>query len=262
MRNFRLGSEGPKKTGTIWVVMGDTYWSAKGACFNPGGEANSIESSKRDEGVYSLCKGYKSYTPFLKPKTLCQIPSRFAIEMCNRWWILRNSIIWQKPNCVPSSAKDRFTVDYEFLFFLTKSRTYFFEQQFEAYNESLNRWGGQIKNNVAPKQKKYLKMQKIGSTSSMRKGGNVRTNPCGRNRRCVWKVPTQPWSGPHYAVFPEKLIAVPIKAGCPKGGIVLDPFIGSGTTAAVAKELGRNFIGIAVNPDYCEMTRKRVASVS
>jgi site-specific DNA-methyltransferase (adenine-specific) len=173
------------------------------------------------------------------------MPSRFAIEMCNRGWILRNLVVWHKPNCIPSSAKDRFTVDYEFLLFLTKSRKYYFEQQFEPYSGPINRWGGQTVKKVGGKLKRYLDIQKIGSTSSMREGGDLRPNPSGRNRRCFWRVPTRTWRGLHYAVFPEKLIEIPIKAGCPENGTVLDPFVGSGTTAVIARKLGRNFIGMA-----------------
>jgi len=89
-----------KKEGTCWVNMGDTYWSAKGSCFNPGGGKNSLETRKRE--VYPLNRGNRSDIPWLESKSFCQIPSRFAIEMCNRGWILRNEIIWHKPNCMLS----------------------------------------------------------------------------------------------------------------------------------------------------------------
>ena len=248
-----------KKTGTVWAVLGDTYWSAKGSCHNPGGGANSIETSKKDYGVYPLHRGNKSDIPYLQPKSLCQIPSRFAIEMSNRGWILRNIIIWQKSNCTPSSARDRFTVDFESVYFFAKNRKYYFEKQFEAYADPINCWGGQIPKHVTIKQKKYLKMQKISSSSCMKVNGKLRPNSLGRNKRCVWKIPTRPFPEAHFAVYPEALIEIPLRAGCPEDGIVLDPFIGSGSTGIVAKKLGRNFIGIDTNPKYCEMARKRIA---
>ena len=89
----------------------------------------------------------------------------------------------------------------------------------------------------------------------------MRPNPLGRNKRCVWKVPTQPWRKANFSVFTEKLIETQIKAGCPEDGIVLDPFIGTGTTGVGARKLGRNFIGIDTNPKYCEMARKRIAQL-
>jgi hypothetical protein len=133
-----------KKTGTVWVNLGDTYWSAKGSCHNPGGGANSIETTKKDYGVYPLNRGNKSDIPYLKPKSLCLIPSRFAIEKCNRGWVLRNIIVWHKPNCLSSNAREHFTVDFEQLFFFTKNSKYYFESQFEAYERPANRWGGQM----------------------------------------------------------------------------------------------------------------------
>jgi len=312
-----------KKTGTCWVNMGDTYATHVSGSANHSHNFYKPETASK-QGIGTLKKPRTG----ISEKSLCLIPSRFAIEMCNRGWILRNIIVWHKPNCIPSSAKDRFTIDYEFLFFLTKSRKYYFEQQFEPYNVSINRWGGQTMKNADGKQKDYLEMQKIGSTSSMREGGNLRPNPFGRNRRCVWNIPTQPWPQAHFSVFPEALVETPIKAGCPeefcvkcgqprekvyevtqtgrpqrsntskykqiqnsmsagqkyqewrnenppvfkghtdcgcgagfKPGLALDPFCGSGTTPVAAKKLGRNFIGIDINPEYCEMTRKRIAKV-
>jgi site-specific DNA-methyltransferase (cytosine-N4-specific) len=247
-----------KKSGTAWVVMGDTYWSAKGSCHNPGGGTGSIETPRKASGIYPLHRGNSSDIPYLRPKSLSLIPSRFAIEMCNRGWTLRNIVVWHKPNCIPSSAKDRFTADYEFVLFFVKSRNYYFRRQLEPYSGPINRWGGRIMGGGGHKVKEYLKGNKVGKSSCMRKGGDLRPHPCGRNPRCVWTVPTRGSAEPHFAVFPERLVEIPIKAGCPKGGIVLDPFAGSGTTAVVARRLGRRFIGVEVNPKYCRIARERV----
>ncbi len=239
-----------KQTGSAWVVLGDTYSTQGG-------------QNRDTMKVYS---GYKSIrlenkmmgVPLVKSKelpgkSLCQIPSRFAIKMNDRGWILRNELIWFKPNCMPSSATDRFTVDFEKVYFFVKSKNYYFEQQFEAYAEPLNRWGGE-----------KLKAQGLskwdhGTGQETYRERNMRPNPLGRNKRCVWEIPTKPFSGAHFAVYPEVLAEVPIKAGCPKGGIVLDPFMGSGTTAVVARKLGRNFIGIELNQKYISLAEKRLA---
>lgn len=177
-----------KKTGTIWVNLGDTY-----------------SSDNSDLG------------------SLSQIPSLFSIEMTNRKWRLRNEIIWFKRNALPSSLTDRFTVDFEKIFFFTKNKNYYFEKQFEPY-------------------------------SSEDKVYDVR----GRNKRCIWDIPLQPLKEDHYASYPPKLVETCLLAGCPKDGIVLDPFMGSGTTACVAKEYNRNFIGFEINPKYIELSERRL----
>jgi DNA modification methylase len=146
---------------------------------------------------------------------------------------------------MPSSANDRFTVDFEYLFFFSKERKYYFEKQLEPYTEPMNRWGGN-------------KLKATGSSSwdsdtgqSTYRDRNLRPDPKGRNMRCVWKISTKALQEAHFAVYPEELCKIPIQAGCPKNGIVLDPFMGSGTTAAAAKKLSRNFIGFDINPEYC-----------
>jgi len=178
---------------------------------------------------------------------LCQIPARFAIEMCNRGWTLRNRIIWHKPNCMPSSAKDRFTVDFEEILFFVKSKNYWFQTQREPHKDaSLMRVRGKWNGHREP--------------MSSYQGMNIEKmcHPEGRNKRCVWTINTQPFSGAHFAVYPTKLIQTPIKAGCAPNGIVLDPFIGSGTTALVALQCKRRFIGFELNPKYVEIANKRL----
>ena len=184
---------------------------------------------------------------YSREKSLCQIPSRFTIEMIDRGWILRNEIIWHKPNCMPSSATDRFTTDFEKLFLFVKSPKYWFQQQLEP--ALMNRWGG---NKFVPKQHYNYKNQaavKVRARDMM---------PEQRNKRCVWSVPTRPLKEAHFASYPEKLIEIPIKAGCPVGGIVLDPFFGSGTTGVAAKKLGRGYLGIELNPEYIEIANLRL----
>ncbi len=234
-----------KKTGTLWVNLGDTYNGSGGA-----GSQYNIWRKKHTqfgkivkENGQSLPTNIKNYPK----KCLCLIPFRFAMEMVNRGWILRNTIIWHKPNSMPSSATDRFTVDFEYLFFFSKNSKYYFEQQFEPYIEPMNRWGGE-----KLKAKGYSSWDD-GTGQSTYRDRKMRPNPKGRNKRCVWSINTKPSlsSQAHFAVYPEKLCKAPIQAGCPKNGIVLDPFMGSGTTAAVARKLLRNFIGFDINSEYC-----------
>lgn len=259
-------------------------------------------------------------------KSLAMIPFRFALEMSSRGWFLRNTIIWHKPNCMPSSASDRFTVDFEYLFFFSKNKEYYLEQQFEEYTHPLNRWGGIYTDGVVSTSK-YLK-ENIDPAQITKRSRKIRPNDSGRNKRCVWNINTTSFLDAHFAVYPEELIKIPIKAGCPEficnncgkpririyqsdtsfhsgsgksgnspkgkhdgksqsisgdydirmgprvnrnfigysdcgcgagfhSGIVLDPFLGSGTTMSVAKYLNRDSIGIEVQPNYLPMILKR-----
>jgi hypothetical protein len=169
-------------------------------------------------------------------------------------WILRNTIIWKKPNCMPSSANDRFTVDFEYLFFFVKSKSYWFEQQFENIKaESKERYKYAFKGNKA---------WRDDPNSLYKDYQSMEHSEQGRNKRCVWTIPTQPFPEAHFATFPEKLIETPIKAGCPQGGIVLDPFSGAGTTAVVAKKQGKKYIGIELKQEYIDMANKRLRKIA
>ena len=232
-----------KKEGTCWINLGDTYISK--------GESRHIGYAypKNKKVGIQNCTEPSGLPQSIPEKCLAQIPARFAIEMTNRGWILRNEIVWHKPNCMPTSAKDRFTVDFEKLFFFVKRQQYYFEQQFEP----------------------FVQHSDVAYRSSLRKGKNYDAklpyqanlpasfNPRGRNKRCVWTIPTRPCRQAHAAIFPPDLIETPILAGCPKYGIVLDPFMGSGTTAIVALKLSRRFIGIELNPDFVAMAHERTA---
>jgi len=136
------------------------------------------------------------------------IPSRFAIEMCNRGWILRNTIIWHKRNCMPSSVKDRFTVDFEYLFFFSKKKNYYFETQYETLSKSSlndNRLDKKPSKGLGKTEQGNYAMQHCGSINSK-----------GRNKRCVWTINPKPFKEAHFAVYPEELCETPIKAGCPE----------------------------------------------
>jgi len=233
-----------KKEGTCWVNMGDTYIS-KGE-----GRHDGYTDPKYKNGRVGRKIEANALPQIIPEKCLAQIPSRFAIEMTNRGWILRNEIIWHKPNCMPSSVKDRFTVDFEKLFFFVKSKKYWFETQYEelAYQD---RRGNQ---RIAYKGK----LEKNRDKFNIQPVDYFGQPPQGRNKRTVWTITTKPYKEAHFATYPEQLCETPIKAGCPKGGIVLDPFFGAGTTGLVAQKLKRNYIGIELNPEYIKIAEQRL----
>jgi site-specific DNA-methyltransferase (adenine-specific) len=240
-----------KKDGTCWVNIGDTYGTGSGA-----GERNGLQRTNRGTQNFEEWKknGKKSVSKF--KKCLLQIPSRFAIEMSNRGWILRNRLIWHKPNCMPSSVTDRFTVDYEDVFFFVKSKKYYFEQQFEPYVENTDMaYRGKIRAG-----RKYGVKRPYEDNQPLSHSKTPATvNPEGKNKRSVWTINTKPFKEAHFATFPEKLVEPMVKAGCPKNGIVLDPFSGAGTTVLVARNLGRQYLGIELNQSYIDIANKRLA---
>jgi len=212
------------------------------------------------------------------------IPEQFAVGMKKRGWLVRNKIIWHKPNCKPESVKSRFTNDWEPIYFFAKSEAHYFRQQFEPYSlDTIERCERFVRNGEgydpsrhkpgdhAPSQAPMLLLERIavnlivpGQTPqgthierNVRRG-RVVLNDQGRNMRSVWSIPTVGYRGHHFAVWPPQLIARIIRAGCPSGGVVLDPFAGSGTTLAVAEEEGCLGIGIDLREDYLEMAAQRV----
>jgi len=381
-----------RKDGTCWVNLGDTYIGGGGGNY---GNGISVSGSKTKHLTNISNRPEHLKRNNLQAKSLCLIPQRFAIEMVNRGWILRNTIIWHKPNCMPSSAKDRFTVDFEYVYFFTKSsktqfwtnsktgecvskkplgtkgiegidwewrkrdiwneinvtskssemegylgysermhgkkskitkkkkvslwtgHDYWFEQQFDAWTD--------INPYDTKRAGKYIQYGGKHKGSKDNKGVVVGDPVKGRNKRAVWKIPTKPFPEAHFAVYPEKLIEPMIKAGCPRyvckkcgkarvkiinrdvdalrvnrdkrdgdndraiggvyqkfmeenpikfkgytdcgcnagfeGGIVLDPFMGAGTTAVVAKKLGRQYLGIEIKQEYIDMANKRIKKI-
>lgn len=241
-----------KKTGTCWVNLGDTY-STQSSKLKRG--HITLRPNNVTEHTHSFASSFSHHV--LPRKCLLQIPGRFAVEMINRGWTLRNEIVWHKPNCMPESVKDRFTVDFEKIFFFVKSRQYYFRQQFEPLRAT-ERLARRSFNPLALRKRIYG--EGTASTINPRtiEASRSRTLRLGRNKRCVWQISARPYRGDHFAVYPQQLIETPIKAGCPPGGIVLDPFMGSGTTAVAAKSLGRRFIGIELNRRYVRMAKKRL----
>lgn len=236
-----------KDDGTIWVNIDDTYISKGGASRHKGYADPKYKNGRNGEHIEP-----HAYPQTFRPKSLANVPALFQVEMCKRGWILRNEIIWRKPNAMPESATDRFTTDYEKLYFFTKNEKYYFEQQLEPYDRPLDRWGGD-KLKATGKS-----LWDEGTGQSSYRTQNMRPNENGRNKRAVWDINTEACPEAHFAVYPKDLIRTCIQAGCPVGGVVYDPFMGSGTTAIVAVELSRNYVGSELNQDYVKISEKRI----
>lgn len=184
--------------GSCFVNLGDTYWgSGRGVDkkYGPGRDICPAGGENKAKG-----DGYID-------KSLCLIPQRFAIEMVNRGWILRNVIIWHKPNPMPSSAKDRFIVDFEYVYFFVKSKKYWFEQQYEPQSPNCHSKGTKLHPPIEDAGIGHKDWHKYTPAAIL---------PLGRNKRTVWTIPTQSFAQAHFATFPEKLVEPMIKAGCPE----------------------------------------------
>ncbi len=253
-----------KPQGTVWVNLGDTYFgSGNDSGKDKNKPSQSIRAVKAGRIAPSHANNNKSNG--LKKKCQVLIPHRFAIGCIDRGWIVRNDIIWAKPNGVPESVTDRFSKKHEYIFLLTKQADYFFdldavrekhkEASVDRIKYRMTAFGGDPKN----KKGSLGKGEKNGGTLT-----KISLNPLGKNPGDVsdfWDISTKHGSGKHYATFNTELISKPILAGCPAGGIILDPFCGSGTTGVRAIELGRKFIGIDGKAEYCRIANKNLSDV-
>ena len=243
-----------KDTGMIFVNLGDTYGGSGMGTW----KSNSSPTGKQ---VYTIPYG-KNMSARLRAsnyaKSLCCIPERFMIEMVSRGWILRNKIIWYKKNCMPSSAKDRFTVDWEVVLFFSKKKKYYFEQQFEKCTDEdrLSRRFLDPENIKNRKIDTVKKVSKLNPKTAEKSRQFILKH--GRNKRCVWQINPRGFPEAHFAVFPEELCWTPIKAGCPKDGTAMDIFMGSGTVGLVAEKLQRKWIGIEISEKYNEIAKQRI----
>lgn len=234
--------------GTLWLVLGDSY---AGGNYRGGGVENASNKQRSNAGTVGFMKRSAPAIPAgLKPKDLAGIPWRVAFALQADGWWLRSDIIWHKPNCMPESVKDRPTRSHEYVFLLSKSARYWYDA--DAIREpSTERPSG----NIERRDNKQLGSAAFGVSIPYQPNGT------GRNRRTVWTVPTKPFKGAHFATFPPDLIEPMVRAGCPEGGTILDPFAGAGTVGIVAKEWNRNAILIELNPEYLEMAEERMAQV-
>jgi DNA modification methylase len=229
--------------GTAWVNLGDSYFGTGRGPTHPTGFHGG------DNGTSFPTKGVYSHST-LKGKDLVGIPWRVAFALQADGWWLRQDIIWHKPNPMPESVRDRCTKAHEYVFLLTKSERYYYDA--EAVSEP-SAYAGVLTNDFSASAI-GLRIKPSGNAVP----GRFYTVKPTRNRRSVWTVTTKPYSGAHFAVMPPDLVEPCIKAGCPEGGTVLDPFAGSGTTLAVAAELGRSGIGCELNPEYIALAERRI----
>lgn len=248
-----------KDDGTLWLNIGDSYWGSGSRGYDFTGkmtEASQIQvGSKGTINLSNIPKLVGEYEG-IKNKDLIGIPWMLAFALRADGWYLRQDIIWQKPNPMPESVKDRCTKSHEYIFLLSKQPKYYFD--YEAIQEDAvckddKRFGeGRIEYDG--------KRTDAGVENTKAQQSFVTINEK-RNKRDVWNVSTQAVKEAHFATFPEKLIEPCILAGCPVGGVVLDPFFGSGTTGRVATRLNRQYLGIELNPDYIEIANKRTDNI-
>lgn len=239
--------------GTLWVVIADSY-CGKG---DQGGSFDPKYKNGRTGQRVSLTKSIPGY----KAKDMIGIPWMLAFSMRDDGWYLRNDIVWAKGNPMPESVKDRCSRCYEHIFLFAKSRKYYFdhlaiaEPIAETTKERIKR--GRSASHKYADGAPGQPQQKINLPRRMGELSEADISPV-RNKRDIWHINTQAFSGKHFATFPLKLAETCILAGCPENGIVIDPFMGSGTTGLAAKRLGRQYIGIELNPEYCEIARERI----
>ena len=230
--------------GTLWVNLGDSYYN-----YRPGkGQSYPKQSvSKTNQDLPTQCNKRGNKLEGLKEKDLIGIPWMFAFAMRSDGWYLRQDIIWHKPNPMPESVKDRCTKSHEYIFLLSKNKKYYYDN--EAIKEPVKQdWGTRNRTNG--------KYHNSGSGLSPHSG--LTKSYDRKNKRDVWSITNKPYKGSHFAVFPPDLITPCILAGSEKGDIILDPFMGSGTTAMVAKQLGRDYIGCELHEEYSNLIDQRV----
>lgn len=242
-----------KDTGTVWINLGDSYLAGQGGkettrgVLPHGAKQIEINPHLDGKGVTSKLTPARGSTT-LKPKDLCGMPWRVALALQADGWYLRSDIIWAKPNPMPESCTDRPTKSHEYIFLLTKRPHYFFNQ--DAVREP-----------YVPDTRKKTTVQ-AGQGSIQHRDGERWPHAEGRNLRSVWTFPTANFFEAHFATFPEELVVRCLKAGCPEGGTVLDPFMGSGTTALAARKLGMKTVGIELNPEYAKICAQRTTQLS
>lgn len=237
-----------KDCGTLWLNIGDSYYN-----YRPGGHERKQTIARTDQdNPIAPSKRTNRYAG-IKEKDLIGIPWMLAFALRADGWFLRQDIIWNKPNPMPESVKDRCTKSHEYIFLLSKNEKYYFNN--EAISEPFN------SNPTKPRDKRN---EKYGAAFLTPLGKGLRSGYENgkRNKRSVWTVTTKAYTGAHFATFPKELIQPCILAGCPVGGVVLDPFFGSGTTGQVSQSLGRNWIGIEINPEYEKLQKERTAQQS
>jgi len=290
---FREARRVLSSTGTLWVECGDSYVAGHGGSSTEGkgvtlrkasrGAAQPRERSDVDVSSW----GSRDATPHhiipgRKPKDLLGQPWMLAFALRADGWWLRQSIIWHKPNAMPESATDRCTTNHSYVFLLSKQARYHFDSEAIAEPAAWERWGDQSvpKHLGTDTAAGWIEPRRIvkskapdgwdtggGGHGTIHRDGREKGKEAyiageTKNPRSVWTIPTRGYSEAHFATWPEALVERIIKAGCPEGGTVLDPFMGSGTTALVARRLGRKSVGIELNPEYADLCARRLQQLS
>lgn len=240
--------------GVLWLNLGDSYAGPSGNTAMTGGKTDP------DRGVRMGFNSIKKTYSGLRPKNLVGIPWRVAFALQADGWYLRSDTIWHKPNPMPESCRDRPTKAHEYVFLMSKSARYFYDQ--DAIREDMSPTSSRInsKDGLRPSERKngFYHSGEYGRTGAQH-GRKLNPNTDKkRNARSVWTIPTQPYPGAHFAVMPPALADRCIRAGSRVGDVVLDPFAGAGTTGMVARRLQRRFVGIELNPTFAEMARHRI----
>lgn len=246
--------------GTLWLNIGDSYAGNNSSGNWREGSARADGNVRGDGATSRRNRNGNGAVAGIKAKELIGIPWMLAFALRADGWYLRQDIIWHKPNPMPESVRDRCTKAHEYIFLLTKSPRYYFDS--EAMKEPAV--GGQTGKAATFKREGSKREQVIpgqGYGTHRPDREEVAYNGEMRNRRSVWSVPTRSYKGAHFATFPPDLIEPCILAGCPEGGVVLDPFGGSGTTAGVAVKHGRKAVICELNPDYGALVDDRVLSI-
>lgn len=281
---FSLVRELLAEDGTLWLNLGDSYVGGGAKT----GEGKLQQRGNKWAGNDNLAT-LKNNLDGLKTKDLVGIPWRVAFALQAFGWYLRSDIIWHKPNPMPESVKDRPTKSHEYIFLMSKNQKYYYdykaileEANYDGRKDTMMKGSDKYKNGFVPNQTEqtfhargHERWQKIprknddtdyagNGTKVKEHSGCSMNNPeyvMMRNKRSVWTVNTKPYKEAHFATFPPKLIEPCVLAGSKVGDTVLDPFFGSGTTGEVASKLGRNFIGIDINPNYEKLQKERTASL-
>ena len=227
--------------GTLWVNIGDSYYNYRSDGNYP---KQTVSKTRQDLPTKTPVRGNK--LKGLKSKDLIGIPWMLAFALRKDGWYLRQDIIWHKPNPMPESVRDRCTKSHEYIFLLSKNKNYFYNN--EAIKEQAKDWGTRDRSKGKYHNPGTGLSPHTGLTKSYEK----------KNKRSVWTVNKKPYKGAHFATYPPELIEPCILSGSEKGDIILDPFMGSGTTAAVAKSLGRDYIGCELHEEYGELIQKRI----
>ncbi|MFA6923602.1 MAG: site-specific DNA-methyltransferase [Bacteroidales bacterium] len=245
-----------KPSGTVWINLGDTYFGSGNGSGNSVSKPSLNNRKGTAKDFIPLIANNNKENKLFK-KSLSLVPHRFAVGCAERGWIIRNDIIWAKPNALPESVTDRFSKKYEHFFFLVKNTNYYFnldavrdeykDSSFARVKYNMQSYGGNRSHNKIHEKESAVK--------------KIKLNPLGKNPGDVtdfWSISNKQNRDEHFATYNSELITKPILAGCPVGGIVLDPFCGTGTTCVRAIELGRNFIGIDGKKDYCRIAEKNI----